>query len=130
MRVLIDTSAWIEFFRAGGDSSIKSKVAEYVSLGSAAYTCPVSYELFLGARPIELSDLREGLGYAERIPMNPMHWDLAAQYGSELRAAGLTVPAMDLLIATVATESKLSLLSCDKHFPQIRDGVLGSLKLV
>ena len=130
MMVLIDTSAWIEFFRAGGDSSIKSKVAEYVSLGTAAYTCPVSYELFLGARPSELADLREGLGFAQRIPMNSLHWDLAAQHGSKLRSQALSVPAMDLLIATVAVESKTALLSCDKHFSQIRDEVLGSLELI
>lgn len=130
MMVLIDTSAWIEFFRAEGNWYMKSRVAEYLSLGRAAYTCPVSFELFLGARPSELADLREGLGFAQRIPMNPGHWDTAAVQGSKLRSHGLTFPATDLLIATIAVESGSPLLSCDKHFEQIRDGVLDSLKLV
>jgi predicted nucleic acid-binding protein len=130
MNVLIDTSAWVEFFRAQGDSLIKSKVAEFLSLGKAAYTCPISFELFLGARPSELADLREGLGFARRISLDASHWDLAAQHGSKLRSQGITVPASDLLIATVATESQTALLSCDKHFLQIREGALGALRLL
>ena len=130
MMVLIDTSAWIEFFRAEGDRYMKSRVAEYLSLGRAAYTCPVTFELFLGARPSELADLREGLGFARRIPMKPNHWDTAAMLGSKLRSRGLSFPATDLLIATIAVECRSPLLSCDKHFEQIQDGVLSSLQLV
>ena len=62
--------------------------------------------------------------------MNPGHWDAAAIQGSKLRSRGLTFPATDLLIATIAVESQSPLLTCDQHFEQIRDGVLDSLKLV
>ena len=44
---LIDTSAWIEFFRAKGDAALKSRVADLISFGEAAYTCPIHFELLL-----------------------------------------------------------------------------------
>jgi len=128
--VFIDTSAWIEFFRASGNPAIKSRVAEYITLGNVAYTCPVSFELFLGARDTELADLREGLGFAKRFPVSPVHWDKAAQYGSKLRSQGITLPASDLLVAVVVVESGGSLLTCDAHFQQIKENVLESLELV
>ena len=64
---LIDTSAWIEFFRARGDAILKSRVADLISFGAAAYTCPIRFELLVGARPQEMSDLRAGLGFASSI---------------------------------------------------------------
>ena len=38
---LIDTSAWVEFFRKKGRRDIKAGVAGYIHLGVAAYCGPV-----------------------------------------------------------------------------------------
>jgi predicted nucleic acid-binding protein len=130
MTVLIDTSAWIEFFRAAGSPAIKSQVADALAQDEAAYTCPVRFELFIGARRSELDALREGLSYARRIPASPGHWDAAAEHGAKLRAKGATVPASDLLIATIAAAEKLPLVACDKHFELIRKKVLPNLTLL
>lgn len=130
MTVLIDTPVWIEFFRAKGDQVMKSRVAELIGLGRAAYTCPISFELFLGARPSELADLREGLGFAKRFSVKPVYWDMAARFGFYLRSKGLTVPASDLLIATVAVENGVAVLSGDNHFKEIRNQVLEPLELL
>jgi|GEM_PF-2570195 len=61
--------------------------------------------------------------------MPPKHWDLAAGYAAQLRARGVTVPASDLLIATVAVESDSELLARDQHFEMIRAHVLNGLRL-
>ena len=127
MTVLIDTSAWIEFFRAAGNPAIKSQVAEALNQNAAAYTCPVRFELFIGARRAERDVLREGLSYARRIPATPAHWDAAAEYGANLRAKGATVPASDLLIAAVAASTGIPLIVCDNHFDLIRKKVLPKL---
>lgn len=42
---------------------------------------------------------------------------------------GVTVPASDLLIATVAVENRTSLLARDDHFNMIREGVMPGLQL-
>jgi predicted nucleic acid-binding protein len=129
MMALIDTSAWIEFFRPQGDPAIKARVADLISLGTAAYTCPVRYELILGARHHELEDLHQALGFANRIVATPAHWDAAAEHGAALRLKGLNFPAMDLLIATVACAEALPLIARDAHFSSIKNQVLPDLVL-
>ncbi len=128
--MLIDTSAWIEFFRKNGDLVIKNKVKDLLLAGQAAYTCPVRYELFLGALPHEKEDLATGLAMSERIELSSKAWDTAAELAGKLRQKGLSFPALDLLIATVAEQEKMPLLNCDAHFSRIRDHVLPKLILV
>ena len=126
---LIDTSAWIEFFRRKGDASVKSRVKDILLNGEAAYTCAIRYVLILGAFPQEIADLNRGLECSRRIIVTPDHWDIASRLGAELRLKGLSFPAIDLLIATVASAEKISLLTCDTHFNTIRDQVLPDLQL-
>lgn len=130
MRTLIDTSAWIEFLRRDGDDRLKAQVADVIGSGHAAYTCPIRFELYAGARKSELSTLGEALSFAERIVVTPEHWDGAAVHAAGLRAKGIAVPASDLLIATVAVDRAASLLARDEHFVMIRDTIMPRLKLV
>jgi predicted nucleic acid-binding protein len=127
---LIDTSAWIEFFRAKGDAAFKARIADLISFGEAVYTCPIHFELFLGARPQELNDLRAGLGFAHRVILTPQHWDAASALGAKLRSRGYSMPASDLLIATVAHENDIPLLARDQHFITIRARLLPHLQLL
>ncbi len=127
--VLIDTSAWIEFFRRHGDPAMKSVVTDLFRRGVACYTCPVRYELYLGAKADEIANLSAGLKFAQRLPVTSGHWDRAAALGAELRSKGLTLPALDILIAVVANSEGLPLLAKDAHFMEIRESRLGGLKL-
>ncbi len=127
--ILIDTSAWIEFLRPGGDSKVKSLVKDHLLEGRAAFTCPVMFELVLGARPVEMQDLRTVLDLAERINVTSAHWDQAAGLGAALRGKGLNFPALDLVIASVAFNEGWKLLTTDGHFARIRDEVLPGLLL-
>lgn len=127
---LIDTSAWIEFFRPKGDQLVKARVRDLLTLKQAAYTCPVAFELFTGARKEELNDLRTGLDLATRIVLRPEHWDLAGTSNAALRARGINLPASDLLIATVAHTQHLPLLAKDAHFEVIQEFALPKLKIL
>lgn len=127
--ILIDTSAWIEFLRPGGDSTVKSLVKDHLLEGRAAFTCPVMFELVLGARPSEMQDLRMAMDLAERIVVTPVHWDYAAGLAAALRVKGLNFPALDLIIASVAFNEGRKLLTTDGHFTRIRDEVLPGLAL-
>lgn len=127
--ILIDTSAWIEFLRPVGDSKVKAIVKDHLLDGRAAYTCPVMFELVLGARPNEMADLRMALDLAERIVVTPAHWDHAAGLAATLRVKGLNFPALDLVIASVAFSEGRKLLTTDGHFTRIRDEVLPGLAL-
>jgi predicted nucleic acid-binding protein len=127
---LIDTSAWIEFFRPKGDPRVKALVRDLMTIREAAYTCPVAFELLTGARKDELDDLRTGLDLASRIVLRPEHWDSAGSSNAALRASGLNLPASDLLIATVAHSEKMPLLAKDAHFETIRKHCLQELKIL
>ena len=127
---LIDTSAWIEFFRPKGDPSVKVLVRDLMAINEAAYTCPVAFELITGARKEELDDLRSGLDLASRVVLRPEHWDLAGSLNAALRARGINLPSSDLLIATVAHSEKLPLLAKDAHFEMIREHALPELRIV
>jgi predicted nucleic acid-binding protein len=127
---LIDTSAWIEFFRRKGDPQLKALVRDLVAVKQAAYTCPVAFELLAGARKEELNDLRSGLNLACRITLLPEHWDLAGSLNASLRTNGVNVPASDLLIATVARSVKMPLLAKDAHFETIREHALPELEIL
>ena len=127
---LIDTSAWIEFFRPKGDPHVKALVRDLMAVKQAAYTCPVAFELITGARKEELDDLRAGLNLASRIVLLPEHWNLAGSSNAALRAQGVNLPASDLLIATVAHSGKMPLLAKDAHFETIRGHSMPELKII
>ena len=78
--------------------------------GNAAYTCPVSFDLILGAKPHKLSDLQTALTVALRVKATTGDWDIAAQVAAILRRKGMIFPALELLVAAVACAGKVPLL--------------------
>ncbi len=127
--ILIDTSAWIEFFRRRGDPRTKARVHDCLGIGEGAYTCPIRFELILGARPEEADDVLTGLGLAKRIVLSSAHWDAAAALAAQTRVSGIQIPVIDLLIAVVAVRGKHPLLTQDSHFTLLRKKFLPKLRL-
>jgi predicted nucleic acid-binding protein len=46
-------------------------------------------------------------------------WASAAKLSSELRKKGITLPMSDIIIAAVALEHNLTIMTEDQHFQQI-----------
>ena len=69
---LVDTSAWVEFFRARGDVAAKRHVANLVQLDVAAFTCPVYFELLCGVKTHEKEDLEKTFDFCERVLFGPV----------------------------------------------------------
>jgi predicted nucleic acid-binding protein len=118
---LIDTSAWIEFFRPGGDAETKQRVFALIQTSAAAYTCPVLYELQLGVREREMELLEQTLDICARLPFTPEFWTPAARCERRLRRGGHIVKRDDILIAVAASGHQVPLLCRDRHFDLIRD---------
>lgn len=118
---LIDTSAWIEFYRTRGDAGVKNRVAAYVDLGEAAYCGPVAFELLTGARDAELDQIREGFGFSQLLDFPIACWLRAAEVEKGLRRRGITVPRDDVLVATAALHHGVPLYAQDAHFTTMRD---------
>lgn len=117
MITLIDSSAWIEALRVNGKEEIRSRVKELLISGDARIAEPILLELFNGARgKKELDTIKE---LSETVPIlkcNEKIFLSAYECAVELRAKGLSVPAMDILIYCIASFYKSGIFHNDSDF--------------
>lgn len=114
--VLPDTCAWIDFF-AGKATAVANLVAVALR-DSPVFTCgPILSELLQGARGehdrTAVLDAHRALEYADATPAV---WVRAGDLAADLRSSGTTVPLSDLLIAAIAIEQRLEIITADRHF--------------
>jgi len=119
--ILIDTSAWIEFLRRGGDPVTKSRVAAYIEMGEAAYCGPIESELLVGARQREKADVEAALGFTTLLAFPLECWRRSAAIEKQLRARGVTVPRDDIFVGAAALHHAVAIFSDDPHFALMRD---------
>jgi tRNA(fMet)-specific endonuclease VapC len=118
-RILVDTSAWIEFFRKK-ESSVSLILREYLKLNQTYYTGPIAVELYQGAKTskeVEVIDqLLETIHYVE---ITRSHYHHAGQISHKAARSGKIFSIVDLILAVVAHDEQLNLLSLDTHFKEI-----------
>jgi predicted nucleic acid-binding protein len=119
--ILPDTCAWIDYFRPGA-TSLGVRLEEALD-ATAVYACgPVLYELVQGARSEkEQAELTNALSALPFLEMTVALWVKAGQLSASLRKAGRTIPFSDTLIATLALENNLTVMTVDEHFRTIPD---------
>ena len=117
--VLVDTSVWIEFFRKK-DSSISSKLREYLELNLAWYTGPVAIELYQGAKTAkEVEVINQLLLTIHYVEVKRIHWHHAGEISYAAARKGQIFSVVDLILATMAHDEKLRLFTLDTHFREI-----------
>ena len=117
---LVDTSAWIEQLRRGGDVAIRTQVETLLSAGGAAWCPLVRLELWNGARGAEERTVLEEIDASiPSLGIDDAVWSDAVALASDARVRGITVPATDLLVASCARHHDVPLLHCDSHFDLI-----------
>lgn len=117
--LLLDTCAWVDYFKSRS-SSLKQAVEELL-LTEQVYVCgPVLYELSQGIKSEKekalLTSAFTALVYVE---MNEALWFKAGEVSTLVKKQGKTIPLSDILIASLALEHGLTILTADKHFEQI-----------
>ena len=119
-RVIVDTSAWIESFRPGGDTKIKKVLKDLILGGSIFLPGIIKAEILRGTKSVKeyaiLNDLLNGLNY---LPVKEDFWNSLSHFSFNLYRKGIAVPLIDTLIALLAIENDLLLLHRDKHFDLI-----------
>ncbi|MCI5162804.1 MAG: PIN domain nuclease [Candidatus Electrothrix sp. AX5] len=116
MKVLIDTSAWIDFFRDTG-GAVGDMVAELIQLDQAYLTGPVMAELLHGAKgKREMKNLEAVFATIPILDITGEDWLATGNSLQALRKKGCTVPLTDVLIASVAQRNNMAVLTLDKHF--------------
>ena len=119
MKVLIDTSAWIDFFRNTGGAA-GDVVAELIQLDQAYLTGPVMAELLHGAKgKQEMKSLEEVFATIPILDVTGEDWLATGNTLQALRKRGCTVPLTDVLIASVAQRNNMAVLTLDKHFQDL-----------
>src|SRR6185312_9244949 len=126
---LVDTSAWIEFFRKRGDAAVKQRVARLLEAEQAAYTCPIRFELLSGVKAKEEADLENAFGLSAHVPFETEDWKEAAILERELRSKGITIPRNDLFVATIGLKTGLAVTCRDAHFDAVNRAIGGRLKV-
>jgi len=118
-KIIIDTSAWIDFFRSQS-GVVGDVVSSLISQDQAVITGPVVSELLQG-----LKNRKEGKALGELFSIIPYvevkreDWEKAGDLLRNLRQRGITVPLTDALIAIVAKQHGYSVLTLDRHFEHL-----------
>lgn len=121
-KVLIDTSAWVEYFRGNRKAAAMVHEREYYR---ACITGPVITELIQGLKTEKEKEVfTTALESIPQLAITDQDWFDAGIFGAQLRSKGLTVPLTDLIIYTIAGNNHCSICTLDKHFKAI-DTVLG-----
>jgi len=117
--ILIDTSAWIDFF--SNDGAIAEHVDHLLESGDAAICGPIETELRRGIRSrkdrVKVLSLLEG---CHHLHQPEALWSEAGELGYVLGKRGINVRTLDLLIAVFALSHQTFLLTRDKDFTLIR----------
>ena len=103
MKVLADTSVWIEFYHPRGSSAVKQALREALESHEVAVVAPIIGELLVGAKDERtLKRLQEDMGALSILPLGGEEGMTAGVLGGALARAGRRVPTVDLLVAAAA----------------------------
>lgn len=118
--LLIDTSAWIDFFR-GKQSTVTDAVQLALQLGLARLCGPVKAELLQGVKSKkEKQQLSIVFDAVENLTTLESDWEAAGNGLQALRESGITLPLTDALIASIAIRHKAHVLTLDHHFSHLK----------
>jgi len=117
-KILVDTSAWIEFFRK--KDPYYKVILELVDNGKVCCLGIILAELLQGAKSQkELDVLKEFLYVFDFLPESTEMWRKAGELSYLLRQKGKAVGLSDCYISVVANTNDATLLTLDKHFEVI-----------
>jgi tRNA(fMet)-specific endonuclease VapC len=117
--ILVDTSAWIEFFR--GREPVARTVDALLEADDVAICGPVITELRRGLRSrADRARVLPLLDGCRLLPQPDAMWVEAGDLGYLLRRRGASVKSLDLLIATYALAHGLPILTTDGDFRLMR----------
>ena len=125
MRILVDTSIWVDYFRSGGNSEI---IDSYIDENIICTNYLILSELFPALKIRKQNKLIDLLNEISKIPLD-INWNRIIDYQITCLKNGINkVGIPDLIIIDNAIENDLILFSLDKHFQLISQYI--DLKLV
>lgn len=118
--IVVDSSAFIEYYRGSGLSDVQDAVAASIATDQAAVNGIIQVEICaFAAGDSECRQLKADFQAFHWLELQRRDFDLATELGFVLRRRGLTIPANDLIIAASAIRADARLLHRDAHFDQV-----------
>jgi predicted nucleic acid-binding protein len=117
--VLVDSCVWIEALRRQGRLDVKVALEALLDAYEAQWCTPVRLEVLGGARQNERIKLS---GWFSVVPYRACleaDWERSVSLAWKLRDAGITVPWLDVLIASIAIHDGVRLYTIDEHYQKI-----------
>jgi predicted nucleic acid-binding protein len=125
MRILVDSSIWIDYFRGGNDSEVMDS---YIDENVICTNHLILSELIPNLRIRKENKLIDLLTEVSKIPLN-INWNLIIEFQTICLKNGINkVGIPDLIIVDNAIQNDIILFSMDKHFKLISEYI--DLKLV
>jgi len=119
---LVDTSAWIEFFKPRGHENVRRVLRTALEEGLVVTTAPILTELLVGLNPLRSADA-QAIERLRSIDAVELTWDVcerAGAIGRTLGRRGMRAPTVDLMIAAAAASGGHEVWHVgDKHFATI-----------
>ncbi len=119
MGSLIDTSVWVDHFRPTTPAAVKSQVLFYVNQRDICVGEPIIFELLAACSKRDRARIEMYFAVITVVSTPASLWRDATGLGQQCADAGLVVPAMDLLIASLCVHHKVDLITFDSHFAGI-----------
>ena len=127
MRLLPDTSVWVDYLR-GRDAATVAELDRYLEHESVLICGPVIAELLAGTAPQRRDDLWLAIGSLPWAAIDQPAWRSIGEVWNDLQHAGVSVPLTGISIAVAAANSGAELWTNDHDFERIRE-VLPELEL-
>jgi predicted nucleic acid-binding protein len=122
-KILIDTSAWIEYFKNKSEG-LSNKVDEILSKHEVYVPKVVIAELIQGSKSErEISVIEDFVVAFNIIDQKEDTWIKAGKLSFSLKKKGKNVNLTDCYIAMIAKDYACHILSLDEHFRDIQKSV-------
>ena len=119
---LIDSSAWIEYYRKEGKREYKASIFDAIQNNTAAVNGIIQLEILVFTKTqSEYDDILSDFSALHNLELNDSVFQKASEIGFDLRRKGITIPAADLIIAASAMVTNSELIHFDKHYRYIAE---------
>ena len=117
---LIDSSAWIEYYRKNGKREYKACVSDAIRDNTAAVNGIIHLEILVFAKTqSEFDAISADFSSLHQVELDVRVFQEASKIGFDLRRKGITIPASDLIIAASAIIADAELVHLDSHYALI-----------
>jgi predicted nucleic acid-binding protein len=121
--VLVDSSVWIEALRQKGRLDVKVALEALLEEYEVLWCSPVRLEVLGGARKEERTRLGKHFAVIPYRSCNEDDWNRAVALAWRLREKGITVPWLDVIIASIALHEGLRVYAIDAHFEKMAESM-------